>query len=88
MAAVPLGSRRHQELQKLLERLGLQPSAINWDLLDQALTHSSFDPQSNYEPLEFVGDGVLRLLAADYLWHRYPQASVGGIHGAAFGTGE
>ncbi len=77
MAVVPLGSRRHQELQKLLDRLGIKSSGINWNLLDQALTHSSFDPQSNYEPLEFVGDGVLRLLAADYLWHRYPQTPVG-----------
>ncbi|APB33353.1 Ribonuclease III [Gloeomargarita lithophora Alchichica-D10] len=77
MAGVPPGSRRYNELQKLLQRLSINPAKINWHLLDQALTHSSFDPQCNYEPLEFVGDGVLRLLAADYLWHHYPQTPVG-----------
>ena len=77
MTGIPPGSRRYHELQKLLQRLGIEPVNINWNLLDQALTHSSFDPQCNYEPLEFVGDGVLRLLAADYLWHHHPQTSVG-----------
>ncbi|MEN9216094.1 MAG: ribonuclease III [Gloeomargarita sp. HHBFW_bins_162] len=77
MAGVPPGSRRHKELQKLLHRLQINPTGMNWALLDQALTHSSFDQQCNYEPLEFVGDGVLRLLAADYLWHHYPHAPVG-----------
>ncbi|WP_448379907.1 ribonuclease III family protein [Gloeomargarita sp.] len=77
MAGVPPGSRRDHELHKLLQRLGIAPVHIHWHLLDQALTHSSFDPQCNYEPLEFVGDGVLRLLAADYLWHHHPHLSVG-----------
>jgi len=77
MVAIPPGSHRHHELQKLLQRLHIHPVNIDWNLLDQALTHSSFDAQRNYEPLEFVGDGVLRLLAADYLWHHHPHLPVG-----------
>jgi ribonuclease-3 len=77
MPNIPPGSRRYNELQKLLQRLSISPTGIDLNLVDQALTHSSFDPQCNYEPLEFVGDGVLRLLAADYLWHHYPQTPVG-----------
>jgi len=77
MTAIPPGSHRYHELQKLLQRLHINPVHIDWNLLDQALTHSSFDSQCNYEPLEFVGDGVLRLLAADYLWHHHPHLPVG-----------
>ncbi|MEN9207213.1 MAG: ribonuclease III [Gloeomargarita sp. GMQP_bins_120] len=74
---VPVGSQRQHALAKLLQRLGVDPQGMDWGLLDQALTHSSFDPQRNYEALEFVGDGVLRLLAADFLWQHYPGQSVG-----------
>ncbi len=77
MTGVPPGSHRYHQLQKLLQRLHIHPAGIDQNLLDQALTHSSFDPQCHYQPLEFVGDGVLRLLAADYLWHHYPHLPVG-----------
>ncbi|MCS7030236.1 MAG: putative dsRNA-binding protein [Gloeomargarita sp. SKYG116] len=74
---VLVGSQRQQQLHKLLQRLGVDPQGVDWVLLDQALTHPSFDPQRHYEALEFVGDGVLRLLAADFLWQHYPGQSVG-----------
>jgi ribonuclease III len=70
--------RRQQELEQLVQRLGLTlPSAIDWDLLDQALTHSTADPQHNYEQLEFVGDAVVKLAAAEFLLKTYPQLGVG-----------
>ncbi|MCS7292232.1 MAG: ribonuclease III family protein [Gloeomargarita sp. SKYBB_i_bin120] len=74
---VPLGSHRQRQLHRLLQRLGVDPQGLQWDWLDQALTHPSFDLHRNYEALEFVGDGVLRLLAADFLWQHYPGQPVG-----------
>ena len=59
-------------------------------LLEQALTHRSFAresaPESAREPgtratdnekLEFLGDAILGMLAAEGLWHRFPQSSEG-----------
>lgn len=69
---------RRQELERLLSRLGLQPwDPIEWELLDQALVHPLVDPQRNNDRLEFFGDMVLRLLVTEYLYHHYPQGSVG-----------
>ena len=44
---------------------------------NQALTHSSYDKIINYEILEFFGDAVLRLAAANFIEKSYPQMSVG-----------
>ncbi len=50
-------------------------------LLERALTHSSVSqgarPVSDNERLEFLGDRVLGLLAAEYLVGRYPDSSEG-----------
>ncbi len=65
-------------LRRCLARLGLPETvAIKWDLLDQALTHVSVSATRNNEQLEFLGDAVLRLAAAEFLMERYPDASVG-----------
>ena len=65
-------------LRRCATQLGLpDTTAINWELLDQALTHVSASAQRNNERLEFLGDAVLRLAAAEFLMERYPQASVG-----------
>lgn len=70
--------RRQHQLEKLILRLGLSPStSIRWDLLDLALTHSSFAPTANYEQLEFVGDAVVRLVTAQFLWQSDPAGDVG-----------
>ncbi|MBE9029610.1 ribonuclease III [filamentous cyanobacterium LEGE 11480] len=70
--------RRQQELEKLVQRLGLSPApSFDWALLDKALTHSTADPQNNYEQLEFVGDAVVKLAAAEFLLETYPQLDVG-----------
>jgi ribonuclease-3 len=70
--------RRQQELEKLVQRLGLSPvPTIKWNLMHKALTHSTADPENNYEQLEFVGDAVVKLAAAEFLLETYPQLDVG-----------
>ncbi|HEY9889511.1 MAG TPA: ribonuclease III [Candidatus Obscuribacterales bacterium] len=64
-------------LRRCVEHLGIPQSAINWDLLDQALIHASVSPDRNNERLEFLGDSVLRLATAEFLMERYPNATVG-----------
>ena len=70
--------RRIKQLQKLTIKLGLPAtSPIDFQLLDLALIHPSISPQDNYEQLEFVGDAVIRLIAAEVLLENYPQEPVG-----------
>ena len=72
--------RRLQELRCLAQKLGLQDrqlAAVNWTLFDRALIHPSASADNNYERLEFVGDAVLRLVAAEVLLEAYPQEPVG-----------
>ena len=54
------------ETIRWLEDLGLQPQ--DNDLWAAALTHGSADAQRNYERLEFVGDRVLGLSIARWLY--------------------
>lgn len=70
--------RRQRQLESLVERLGLPVTApIKWQLLDLALTHPTVSESANYEHLEFVGDAVVRLVAAEFLWENYPNCPVG-----------
>ena len=70
--------RRQKQLQKLVQKLGLSPTEpIDWSLLDLALTHPSISRTANYEQLEFVGDSVVRLIAAELLLEDYPDETVG-----------
>jgi ribonuclease III len=69
---------RQQQLKKFLARLGLtQTAAMQWSLLDLALTHVSLSATHNYEQLELVGDAVLRLFVAQMLWHQDREGTVG-----------
>jgi ribonuclease III len=69
---------RQRQLEKLVDRLGLpQTSAVQWSLLDLALTHVSFCATDNYEQLEFLGDAVLRLFVAQHLWVHDHSDTVG-----------
>jgi ribonuclease-3 len=51
------------------------------DLLRRALIHRSYSNEKgveeNYERLEFLGDAVLGLIAAEYLFHAYPDRAEG-----------
>lgn len=70
--------QRYKQLQRFVQKLGLPSSeAINWSLLDLALTHPSVAADANYEQLEFVGDAVVRLAASEVLMETYPQSRVG-----------
>ena len=71
------GARNHEKLQFRLGYKFADP-----DLLDRALTHSSFvSPakriERSYQRLEFLGDRVLGLVVADMLYRRYPKANEG-----------
>jgi ribonuclease III len=73
-----LDPRRHKQLQKLVQKLGLPDGAsVQWSLLDRALTHPSISIECNYEQLEFVGDAVVRMAASEFLLETYPNALVG-----------
>ncbi len=70
--------RRQQDLEAVVQRLGLsQTRSIRWDLMDLALTHATFSSEKNYEQLEFVGDAVVKLAAAEFLLETYPKLKVG-----------
>ncbi|HEY9300467.1 MAG TPA: ribonuclease III [Phormidium sp.] len=74
--------RRQSQLESLVQKLGIPETAsIRWQLLDLALTHPTFSAEANYEQLEFVGDAVVRLAAAEFLWENYPESSVGDFSG-------
>ncbi|AKG22923.1 ribonuclease III [Calothrix sp. 336/3] len=70
--------RRQRQLESLVKKFGLGADApIQWQLLDLALTHPTVSESANYEQLEFVGDAVVRLVAAIVLWENYPDCPVG-----------
>ncbi|MEO0541432.1 MAG: ribonuclease III domain-containing protein, partial [Cyanobacteria bacterium P01_A01_bin.105] len=77
-AASPgLDDLRRCQLQQLVEPWGVATHAVNWALLDQALTDISTSAHYNNQHLEFFGDAVLRLSAAAFLREAYPQMTVG-----------
>ena len=51
----------------------------NEKILLQAITHKSFDPNKNYENLEFLGDRVLGLVVSKKLYELYPNEKVGSL---------
>ena len=51
----------------------------NEKILLQAITHKSFDPNNNYENLEFLGDRVLGLVVSKKLYELYPNEKVGSL---------
>jgi ribonuclease-3 len=68
------------QLERLQRALGY--SIRSGDLFSQALLHRSFLqrlPQAtpSNERLEFLGDSILNLVVAEYLYHRFPQAEEG-----------
>ncbi|MGI0497516.1 ribonuclease III [Limnospira platensis] len=62
-----------RELSKLLKKIPFQ----NVDLLNHALTHSSYlyehpkEVKRDNELLEFLGDSVLNFISGEYLYHKY-----------------
>lgn len=72
---------REEKLKVFLKLQKLKCS--NLELLDMALTHSSFineyniDTNENYERLEFLGDAVLKLIISDYLFNIFDKYDEG-----------
>ena len=64
-------------LQKLQKKIKIYFK--NEKILLQAITHKSFDPNSNYENLEFLGDRVLGLVVSKKLYELYPNERVGSL---------
>jgi ribonuclease III len=68
---------RHQQLVAFLRSLGLEPGNRDLAPIEEALTHTSAGRPVNHERLEFLGDAVLRLAAAEFLRRHHPDLSVG-----------
>lgn len=61
--------------QRLMSKLGYQFQQE--ELLQQALTHRSVSQRHNYERLEFLGDALLGMLIANYLYCHFPKEKEG-----------
>lgn len=73
---------RQRQLQQFIQKLGLPDRVVvRWELLDLALTDSTASSEANYERLEFVGDAVIKLASAEFLFEQYPQLSEGELSG-------
>src|SRR6267142_4858326 len=59
-------------------RRQLQYEPVDAALFEQALTHRSA-ARANNERLEFLGDAVLNLIVAQYLYAQYPEADEGAL---------
>ncbi|GIW12910.1 MAG: ribonuclease III [Tepidiforma sp.] len=75
-----MGRPEPAESSELLRRLRLP--ALRPDLLQQALTHSSYlnenpSARASNERLEFLGDAILGLVVARHLFERLPEAGEG-----------
>ena len=75
-----LSEERQRELEALAERLGVRFK--NLQLLDRALTHTSFANEAkrktdHNERLEFLGDAVLELASSTYLYGHFKKLPEG-----------
>lgn len=74
-------NKRKNEINELLQRIDVQSG--NYDILNMALTHGSYTFENkkssleSNERLEFLGDAVLKLIASEYLYERFPEYSEG-----------
>ncbi len=76
-----MDAERIETLRRFLEQFDLHADGDALVLIDIALTHRSFafERQLSYdnERLEFLGDAVIGLLAAEHLYRRYENAREG-----------
>ncbi len=70
-------AQRRAALGSFLESLGLDPGQRDLAPVDAALSHTSARLGINHERLEFLGDAVLRLAAAEFLEREHPTLTVG-----------
>ena len=73
----------YEQLHKL--ESAIEYEFKNFDLLVQAMTHSSYanehriDKLYNNERLEFLGDAVLEIITSEYLFATYPKHHEGDL---------
>lgn len=76
-----ISQARKQQLLEIEKKLGAK--FVSYELIDQALTHSSFVNENkrtdllDNERIEFLGDAVLKLIVSDYLFTNYPTKDEG-----------
>ncbi len=79
-APLPLSDERRRRLVQFLADLGLAealPPDLDLAPIEEALTHSSAGRPIDHERLEFLGDAVLRLAAAEFLERHHSSMGVG-----------
>ncbi len=75
-----LSVHRVEQIKQFLKTLKIE--SCDYELFDEALTHPSYNFESNkedadYERLEFLGDSVLRLAVSNYLYDKYRSYNEG-----------
>lgn len=68
-------SSKHRTLSPFLERV--RSEMRDTALLNEALTHASYNADRNYERLEFLGDAVLGMVIVERIYHDFPDAPEG-----------
>ena len=63
------------KIQKLQKIINIKFKDLN--LLKKAITHKSFDPENNFEKLEFLGDRILGFVISIKLISLYPNEKEG-----------
>lgn len=79
-SAVP--ESRQAQIDELLKRLRLPIPPPSYQIINQALVHRSYAVEQSVEDnerLEFLGDSVINLATAEYLWETRPTDSEGDL---------
>jgi|TARA_B100002052_G_scaffold182628_1_gene166313 ribonuclease-3 len=63
------------KIQKLQKKINIKFKNLN--LIKKAITHKSYDPENNFEKLEFLGDRILGLVISIKLIELYPNEKEG-----------
>ena len=64
-------------LKRYLPKGDPEPNIRDLTIYQRAMIHRSCRVESSYERLEFLGDAVLNLATASYLFERYPNSDEG-----------
>ena len=63
------------KIQKLQKKINIKFKNLN--LIKKAITHKSYDPENNFEKLEFLGDRILGMVISIKLIELYPNEKEG-----------
>ena len=73
-------SKRKEELLEFCRQLGITMN--NLDILNTALTHTSYAHEAKEQPrpehnerIEFLGDSVLSIIVSTYMYKNFPEVS-------------